>query len=392
MLIRVGVKEMLLFIAPLDSGVRRTRFWAGMGEQKNIQRKQGNSEVAITITWSTILKLAVACLLGYAAVRLWRFEELLLVAVIIAIAFRPLVQWMANRRWPRWIGVLASAMILFGTTAGLIGILIPTIGNEGVGFVKKLPEFKEQLQQRLPRSGPVRHIADKLLGAEAFSNPEPIVKQLLAWSGVALEHLAEFFIVLILAIYFVADGARVYRWVVAFLPERQRVNAATAADEITSVIGRYVVGNLITSVLAAAYAFTVLQVLHVPNAALLAVLAGVFDLLPIIGFFLFIFPAALLALTVSATAALLVVLLYGAYHLAENYFIVPKVYGNRLRLSTLTVLIACLAAGLLAGVVGVLIALPLVACYPVVERVWLRPHLQRHTVKEHERIDAKEHS
>src|SRR5205085_4519515 len=113
---------------------------------------------------------------------------------------------------------------------------------------------------------------------------------------------------------------------------------------------RYVVGNLITSVFAAGYAFVVLQMLHVPNAALLAILAGIFDLLPIIGFFLFIIPAVLLALTVSAKAALFVALLYGAYHLAENYFIVPKVYGNRLRLSTLVVLVSCLAAGLLAGV------------------------------------------
>jgi predicted PurR-regulated permease PerM len=84
-------------------------------------------------------------------------------------------------------------------------------------------------------------------------------------------------------------------------------------------------------------------------------------------------------------------LLYGAYHLAENYFIVPKVYGNRLRLSTLTVLIACLAAAALAGVIGVIIALPLVACYPIVERIWLRPCLEGDTVRKHEQVDAEHH-
>ena len=75
----------------------------------------------------------------------------------------------------------------------------------------------------------------------------------------------------------------------------------------------------------------------------------------------------------------------------ENYFIVPKVYGDRLRLSTLTVLISCLAAGMLAGVIGVIIILPAVASYPVLERYWLRPHLEPDTVEKHKTIDMQEH-
>jgi len=113
--------------------------------------------------------------------------------------------------------------------------------------------------------------------------------------------------------------------------------------------------------------------------------------LPLIGFFLFAIPAVALAFTVSPTTAALVAALYVAYHLIENYFIVPKVYGNRLRLSTLTVLVSCLAAGLVAGVVGVILVLPIVASYPIFERIWLQPYLQRGTVQEHEQIEAEEH-
>ena len=135
--------------------------------------------------------------------------------------------------------------------------------------------------------------------------------------------------------------------------------------------------------------FVVLKILHVPNAALLAVMAGIFDVLPLIGFFLFTIPAVAIAFTVSPGVAALVAVLYLAYHLLENYFIVPKVYGNRLRLSTLTVLVACLAAGLVAGVVGVIIVLPIIACYPILERIWLRPHLESDTVTKHEELDSK---
>jgi predicted PurR-regulated permease PerM len=144
-------------------------------------------------------------------------------------------------------------------------------------------------------------------------------------------------------------------------------------------------------VLCGLYAFIVLALFRVPNAGFLAIIAAIFDVLPLIGFFLFTIPAMAMALTVSPGTALLVGVFYGAYHLVENYFIVPKVYGNRLRLSTLTVLISCLAAGMIAGVIGVIIVLPAVASYPVLERYWLRPHLEPDTVQKHVAIDVEEH-
>ena len=62
-------------------------------------------------------------------------------------------------------------------------------------------------------------------------------------------------------------------------------------------------------------------------------------------------------------------------------------YAGVFSMMTLTVLFWCLAAGLMAGVIGVIIVLPLVASYPIVERIWLRPYLEHDTVKEHQEID-----
>lgn len=177
-----------------------------------------------------------------------------------------------------------------------------------------------------------------------------------------------------------------------FLPEVQREKVAVAGEEIATVVSRYVIGQIITSVLCSIYAFGVLAIFHVPSAALLAVFAGVFDVLPLIGFFMFAVPAVAMALTVSPAAAGMVAALYIAYHLVENYFIVPKVYGNRLKISTLTVLVACLAAGLVAGVVGVILVLPIVASYPIIERIWLQPYLESGTAQKHARLSAKGHS
>src|SRR4029450_14097546 len=89
---------------------------------------------------------------------------------------------------------------------------------------------------------------------------------------------------------------------------------------VTDVVGQYIVGQVITSLLCGLYAFIVLALFRVPNAGFLAIIAAILDVLPLIGFFLFTIPAMAMALTVSPGTAFLVGVFYGAYHLFENYF------------------------------------------------------------------------
>ncbi len=346
-------------------------------------------KIEVTVSWVTILKVLVAGLLTYLAIVLWPLLALLLLAILIGITLFPILHWMRRRGLPDWCGLLFISLLLMVCVGLFAGLVIPTIGNEGAEMIKKLPSFQQEVIPRLPP--PFRDPANKLLESASFSNPELLLKHFFAWGTVAVQSMGEFLLVLVLAVYFVADGERVYRWLLAFLPEAHRKKAGEASVEIGTVVGSYMLGQLITSLLCGVFVFTILTVLHVPSAALLAVIAAVFDILPLIGFFLSIIPAVIIAASVSPATAGLVLLLYGAYHLVENYFIVPKVYGNRLRLSTLTVLVSCMAAGLVAGVVGAIVVLPMVASYPIIERIWLRRHLEADTVSKHAQIDAEEH-
>ena len=343
----------------------------------------------LTVSWATLLKILATVLLVFVAIRLWPLVEILLLGLLIAIAFWPMMRWIAARGWPKWIGVLLAALLLGGFVLVFLGVLIPAMGEQATGVIKNLPAFKVNLLAKLP--GSIRVAAARLMEAPSFSDPEPLMKSFLAWGTMVIEAVAKFLVVLAVAVYLVADGARVYQWLLAFLPAVHRRKVAVAAPEIAEVVSSYMAGQLITSLICASYVFGMLTLLHVPNALLLAALAGIFDVLPIIGFFLAVLPAAAVALTVSPGTAALVVMLYLAYHLIENYFIVPKIYGNRLRLSTLTVLVSCLAGALLAGVTGAIAILPIVASYPIIERIWLRPLLEPDTVATHEAIDEREH-
>jgi predicted PurR-regulated permease PerM len=140
--------------------------------------------------------------------------------------------------------------------------------------------------------------------------------------------------------------------------------------------------------MAAVFVFVLLTVLHVPAALLLALIAGLFDFVPVIGFITSSLFAVAMALTVSPSTALIVFGLYLAYHLIENYVISPWAYGDRLKLSNVAVILAFAVGGELAGVTGALIALPIAAAYPALERIWLREKLPAETVREHQQQNA----
>ena len=129
--------------------------------------------------------------------------------------------------------------------------------------------------------------------------------------------------------------------------------------------------------------------MQVPAALLLALLAGILDFVPVVGFFLSAAPAIMLALTVSPGVAAGVAAFYVAYNMVENYYIQPKVYGRELELSDLAVITAFLVGGTLGGVLGALIALPVAAAYPSVERIWFDKPGDTDTADEHRRIQAQ---
>jgi predicted PurR-regulated permease PerM len=133
------------------------------------------------------------------------------------------------------------------------------------------------------------------------------------------------------------------------------------------------------------------MILGVPAAAPLAVIAGICDFVPVLGILLATVPAALLALSVSPGAALAVVVAYVVYHLFETYFLLPRIYGNKLKISTLSVLLALIIGGRLQGIIGAVLVLPLVAAYPIIERHWLGGYLRSRVLTDHQALaDAAE--
>ena len=159
---------------------------------------------------------------------------------------------------------------------------------------------------------------------------------------------------------------------------------------MSKVVYAYVRGLVITCSLAGVYSAVVLAIAGVPAVIPLSILAAACDVIPVVGIIIATVPAALLALSNSPGSALLVIILYITYHMFETYVIVPKVYGQSMRLSTPTVVLAFVFGGTLLGLVGALLALPLVAAYPIIERIWLRNYLSPEVLHDHKALEDAE--
>jgi predicted PurR-regulated permease PerM len=313
--------------------------------------------------------------------------ELLILAILVASALYPIIRWTENKRLSRGFGLTIASALLLACSVAFFAFLGPTLLKQSAAAIENVPQLKEELLSHLPEHGAVNQMANEAL--DTFAGARPLISKALDLGKSALIGVFDFGLIIVLAIYLMADGPRLLRWIVVFFPARLRPKISEAISEMSGLIVAYIIGQFITSALAGIYVWIMLSLLHVPNAILLGVVAAVFDILPIIGFFLAVLPAMAMGLTISSTTAVVVFLLYGAYHLFENYVIVPRVYGNRLELSTLAVLLAIMAGGLLAGVPGAIAILPFVAAYPAIERLFLAEKLEPDTVRKHEQLAGK---
>jgi predicted PurR-regulated permease PerM len=332
----------------------------------------------VAISSGTFLRAVVALALVCAWLRLWQWVMIAFIGVALAVAADPALQWLERRGIRRWYA--APLLILGGAVALLTFLILSAAALQddarviesrvtafyGAAVGTLPPSLQEAIRSFAPRSDVFVDVGRAFVGGAAALG-----------------------VVLVLAVYLLIDGRRTYDWLVAYAPARSRDKVHETAAGAAAAIAAYARGNLITSALSAAATWVVLLVLDVPAALLLGVLAGVCDLLPVIGIFLSAGPAVLLALTVSPTTAIVVAGFFLLYNVVENYYIQPKVYGNAMRLSDLAVIGSFLVGAELGGVLGALVALPLAATYPVVERVWFRDSGRRDLPREHERIEAQ---
>lgn len=311
---------------------------------------------------ATFLRALVTLALLWVWLTLWQWLLIVVVAIFLAIALDPVVDWLRKHGMPRHYG---SPLVII-SLVGILGWFLATAGaalDEDARLVgSRIREVVELARSWLPP------------GVEgALATIQPSREWFVSMGRSLAGGIGGLGVALVLTVYLLIDGRRTYAWVAAFAPRRVQPKVDETAAGAIRVIAAYVRGNLITSVLCTIVTWITLEALGVPAALFLALLSGILNVVPVIGLLLSAAPAVLLGLTVSPTVGVAVVAFFLLYNLVENYYIQPKVYGRELHLSDLAVIVSFLVGAELGGVLGALIALPVAAMYPVVERVWRVP-------------------
>jgi predicted PurR-regulated permease PerM len=339
------------------------------------------------VPMTTILKLIGSGFGLWAVWLLWPEFLLFLIAILFAVTLHPAVAWLERRRIPRGVSVIVIASLALALLALFVIFLLPPLTAQMTNLFQDIPAFRARILSRIPAGYPaVQAVIGAIFEWSASPKAITVFERSFAWGQSAVSGLVTAAIVFVLTLYLLLDGKSLYAWLLAFVPRTYREKLATTMDEVSDVVHAYVSGQLLVAVLFAIFVAVLLTLLGVPAAVPLAVIAGVCDVVPVLGILIATVPAVLLALTVSPTTAAVVAIAYVGYHLLETYFILPRVYGNKLKMSTLAVLLALLVGGRLQGIIGAVLVLPLVAAYPIIERHWLGGFLQSRVLTDHKAL------
>jgi predicted PurR-regulated permease PerM len=330
---------------------------------------------------AAIVKVIAAVALVWLWLQLWQLAMLIVVALVVAIGLEPIVEWLERRRIPRALAASGSVIILTLLIVGFFWIAGASLASQAKDLGGRMGELRHAVAEKVPAQ-----LRGAILRTRIPADTAKIAGYLVDAAQLLISGAIIAVLALILTIYLLIEGRQTYAWLVAYAPPPYRDRVHVTAAEGRKAIYGYVVGNVATSIFAAVVVYVALTLLHVPSALLLAVLAGVFDFVPVLGFIVSSVPAVVLGLSVSVPVGLAVTGVYAGYHLAENYYIGPKVYGDRLKLSNIAVIVAFAVGAEIGGVGGALLALPLAALYPVIERVWLKDYLAREAVETHRRL------
>jgi len=323
-------------------------------------------EQATTLVRFEISPRSIAWILA-TIVGVWLFLQLrsivllVVVALVFAGTFNPLVEWMERRGIKRLYALTLLFFALLLATSLLIFLTVPPFLEQLAQIVRDAPHHRDQLIALLQQGDFTAPLARALQNAGLEQTFTRIENSLVGYTPEILTALGWAVTTLFLSFYLLADGKRMQGTVYALVPRDYHMRLARILQNLESIVGGYMRGQLITSVAIGVFTYLLLVIAGVPNALSLALFAAVVDVIPFIGGLLATAPAVLVALSTGLPTGLVVLLALFIYQEFENRILVPKVYGRSLRLAPVTVVLALLAGGLLLGVIGALLALPIAA-------------------------------
>ncbi len=320
------------------------------------------------------LAIGVAIVVGLIALAVAAGGVLVLVfiAILLASALEPMIGVIRDRLpLGRGATILVVYVTFFVTVIGLAFIVVPAAIAQGQEIVKGLPSTLDSIRSWAATLEPailgdsVTRLADsagKVFEAPPAPNPDQVVEV----GAAAAEAAIALATLLTLVFFWLLEHARLQRYVLAYFPADNRAGARDIWNEVETRLGLWVRGQLTLMGTMGVATATAYALLGVPGALLLGLIAAITEAIPIVGPLLGAIPAILVASTVSPELALIVAGVYVVIQLTEGSVLVPLVMRNTIGISPLLVMLSLLVGAAAGGLLGALLAVPIVASAEII--------------------------
>ena len=306
---------------------------------------------------------------------------LIYVSVLFATGMAPLVQWIERqrvraisiRRVPRGLAILVIYATVIGLLAAIATAVIPPMVAQAEEFGRNIPTYMDQAQSKIASWGLIPPDASyKDLLQRAPENGGNVVNVILRTLGGVVGGVFGVVSILLLTFYFLLESDHILHVLVRFFARQQRERVGDVISKAGAKISAWLGGQLLLGLIIGTMSAIGFALMGVPYFFVLAVIAGIGEMIPMVGPLLSAIPAVLVALTVSPGLALAVAGFCWALQLIENNVLVPKVMGETVGLNAVTVIISLAIGSELLGFVGALLAVPTAAIIQVlVEELYL---------------------
>jgi predicted PurR-regulated permease PerM len=319
----------------------------------------------IEISSGTILRTIFIFLLLWFLFLIRDILVLIFFAVIIVSALDPIVDWAQKKKIPRSVTVLIVYILVFAAVGTTISFMITPLASEISGLAKNFPILVENLSGyfRIAREYTASHnisqqvsnfsgnINDRLsqLGSNIFSGTISFIGGIFS-----------FIVVLSIAFYMSVQERGVKKFFASLAPDEHGEYMMDLVDRIQFKMGRWMLGQAALMVIIFAIDYTGLLIIGVPYALILAIIAGLLEIIPYVGPIVSAVIATLITLLNGGLAkGLLVLALFALAQQLEGYVIAPLVMKRAVGLNPVVVIVALLVGAKLAGVIGVIVSVPI---------------------------------
>jgi predicted PurR-regulated permease PerM len=334
------------------------------------------SSVRVVLPAGEVARAGLVVLgLGLATYVLWHIHEvifLLFLGILLATAIEPIVNYLRRGPFGRGTGVLTVYTAIVLVLGTVTAVTVPSLAAQSDAFFASIPAkvaalrpYAAQLQPQVIEDAAVRAI-DR--AGDTVSNPAvPVDEQSLLQILATVGHfLISFMTVFFLAFYWLVERATIKRAVLRLVPASRARAVNVVWLEVEQKLGGWVRGQLLVMGIMGVLAGVGFWIIGLPNPVLLGVLAGLGELVPMVGPFLAFAPAVLVALGIDPWTALIVLGYAIVIQQIESNFLVPRIMGHTVGVSPLTVLLGILIGAILYGLPGAFLAVPIAGAIQVI--------------------------